>query len=88
MKFIAMRELKINPSKVILGLRRGPVVVTRHGKPAAALIPLNEQSLDQFILLCHPTLLKEVERARSEYKRKGGIGLARMRRRLDRRHAK
>jgi len=85
MRFVALRELKINPSKVIARLARGPVVVTRNGKPAAALVRLDEESLDPFILLCHPTLLKEVERARSGYLKKGGGGHARRRRRLGRR---
>ena len=73
MKFVAMRELKINPSKVLDGLRRGDVVVTRNGKPAAALVPLDEDTLEDFVIAHHPELLSEVEAARQEYKRAGGI---------------
>jgi len=86
MKFIAMRDLKINPTKVLGRLLREDLVVTRRGKPAAALVYLNEDLLDQFILLHHPTLLKEVKAARAEYSKKGGIGHAEMRARLERRH--
>ena len=74
MKFIAMRELKISPSKVLGRLGKEDVVVTRHGKPAAALLPLDEDTLDEFIIAHHPTLLSEAEEARTEYKKKGGIG--------------
>ena len=74
MKFVALRELKINPSKVLDRLKRQDVVVTRHGKPAAALVALDEETLDEFVIAHHPTLLAEVEAARSEYERKGGIG--------------
>ena len=45
MKFIALRELKIHPSKVLDRLRKHDVVVTRNGKPAAALVPLDEEAL-------------------------------------------
>ena len=74
MKFVALRELKIHPSKVLDRLRRHDVVVTRHGKPAAALVPLDEDTLDEFIIAHHPTLLPEVEAARAEYETTGGIG--------------
>ena len=74
MKFVAMRELKINPSKVLDRLAREDLVVTRSGKPAAALVPLDEDALDEFVIAHHPTLLYEVEAARAEYGEKGGIG--------------
>jgi prevent-host-death family protein len=74
MRFVALRELKINPSRVIDRLAKDDVVVTRNGKPAAALVPLDEDTLDEFVIAHHPTLLSEVEAARAEYEEKGGIG--------------
>ena len=74
MKFVALRELKINPSKVLDRLSKHDLVVTRNGKPAAALVPLDEDTLDDFVIAHHPTLLSEVEAARAEYGKKGGIG--------------
>ncbi len=74
MKFIALRELKINPSKALDRLRKHDLVVTRNGKPAAALVPLDEDTLDEFVIAHHPTLLAEVDAARAEYGKKGGIG--------------
>ncbi|MBI4563338.1 MAG: type II toxin-antitoxin system Phd/YefM family antitoxin [Planctomycetes bacterium] len=85
MKFVTLRDLKINPSKVVECLGREDVVVTRHGKPAAALVFLDEDLLDDFILLHHPTFLKEVESARAEYLRRGGIGHSAMKKRIERR---
>ena len=85
MKFVALRDLKINPSKVLGRLIREDLVVTRKGKPAAALVYLNEDLLDQFILLHHPTLMKEVRASKAEYLKKGGIGHAEMKDRLERR---
>jgi prevent-host-death family protein len=85
MKFIAMRELRNNTSDLLDRLHKEDVVVTRNGKPAAALIYLDEELLDDFIIAHHPALLHEVENAREEYERKGGISRAEMRKRIERR---
>ena len=87
MKFVALRELKINPSRVIGRLSKEDIVVTRKGKPAAALVFLDEDLLDQFILLHHPRLMKEVAASKVEYLRKGGVDHETMKKRLARRHA-
>lgn len=85
MRFVTLRELKLNPSKVLKDLEQEDVVITRRSKPAAALVYLDEELLDEFILAHHPTLLREVEEARREYEREGGINHATMKERVDRR---
>src|SRR5439155_26846281 len=40
MEFVSLRDLKINPSKVMGRLSKGDMIVTRNGKPAAALVYL------------------------------------------------
>ena len=83
MKFITLRELKVNPSKVLDNLGKEDAVVTRGGKPAAALIYLDEDLLDDFVLAHHLTFLKEVEAARAEFQEKGGIYQESMKRRIE-----
>jgi len=85
MKFVALRDLKIHPSKVLDRLAEEDVVVTRHGKPAAALVYIDEDLLDEFILAHHPTLLAEIEAARTEYLKMGGVDHATLKKRLARR---
>lgn len=85
MKFVTLRELKIHTSRVVGRLAREGVVVTRRGKPAAALVRLDEDLLDDFVLAHHPALLREVAAARTEYRKKGGIDHAAMKRRITRR---
>ncbi len=85
MKFLTLRELKINPSRVFDRLAKEDLVVTRNGKHAAALVYLDEELLDDFILAHHPTLIREVEAARSEYREKGGIDHETMKKRVKRR---
>jgi prevent-host-death family protein len=72
-KFVPIRELKINPSKVIRKLGKEGVVITRRGKPVAALTPLDEDLIDDYIFAHHPTLRKEVEEALAEGRRAGGV---------------
>lgn len=85
MKFVSLRELKINPSKILDQLDNEDFVVTRNGKPAAALVFLDEDTLDEYVIAHHPVLIREVEAARAEYKAKGGVGQDTMRKRLLRR---
>lgn len=85
MKFVTLRELKINPSKILNRLVGEDLVVTRNGKPAAAMVYLDDDLLDDFIVAHHPTFLKELHAARKEYKKKGGIDHETMKKRVKRR---
>ena len=85
MKFVSLREMKINPSNVLDRLRKDDFVVTRGGKPAAALVYLDEDLLDDFIMARHSVLQSELHEAREEYKIKGGINHETMRKRLAKR---
>ncbi len=85
MRFVALRELKIQPSRTLDRLAREDIVVTRNGKPAAALIRLDEDLLEDFVLARSPKLWKEIQAAQREYLKKGGIDHATMRRRIERR---
>ncbi len=87
MEFVSLRDLKINASKVLGRLSKGDMIVTKNGKPAAALVYLDEELLEDFILAHHPTLLGEVESAKTEYLKKGGISHKAMKKRLNRRRA-
>ncbi|MBI3597028.1 MAG: type II toxin-antitoxin system prevent-host-death family antitoxin [Nitrospirae bacterium] len=86
MKFVAVRELQINSSRILDKVKKGEdVVLTRLGKPEAALIHLTEDELDEFLVLRHPTLMKELESAYEEFRKKGGITQKAMKEKLRRR---
>ena len=85
MRFVNVRDLRINASRIVKSLRRGDVVVTSRGKPAAAVIYLDEDLLEDLILAHHPTLFKKAEGAYRELKRKGGISHEEMKMRVERR---
>ncbi|MEW6776136.1 MAG: type II toxin-antitoxin system prevent-host-death family antitoxin [Bdellovibrionota bacterium] len=88
MKFVPIRELRNHPHKVFKRLPKEDVVVTHRGRPAAALVYLDEDLVDDFIFAHHPTFLSETREALAEYKKKGGIGHDEMLRKVERRRGR
>ena len=85
MKFVAMRELRNDTSNVLKNLKKEGVVITRNGKPAAALIYLDEDLLEEFVLARDKGLVASFEKARKEYLKKGGISHEQMRKEIENR---
>ena len=82
MKFISVRELRLQTPRVLRRVSKGEkVVITNRGKPQAALVRLTEDDIDDLVLT-HPSLLQEIEAARREYDTKGGVPLEEARRKL------
>ena len=61
---------------------REPVVVTRDGKPIAALLPIENADLETVSLSTNPKFLALIERSRARQSAEGGISSEEMRRRL------
>ena len=54
--------------------REGPVIVTRHGKPVAVLLSVeDEEELERLILAYSPKLRAILDRARQQIQETGGI---------------
>lgn len=70
MKVANTVELKNQANRILREVRKGEaVIITHRGKPAAALIPLSEEDLEDFILENSPRIKKmiaEAERARKK----------------------
>ena len=68
MKIESLREVKNNFSEVIESLpKTGPVVVTRNGKSAALLIPIDEDTdLESLILSNSPRFWELFDRAAAD----------------------
>jgi antitoxin (DNA-binding transcriptional repressor) of toxin-antitoxin stability system len=61
MSVVGLRELLRNPREVFERLDAGggePIVITRYGKPVAALIAADERRLEQLMLSSAPTVLE------------------------------
>lgn len=60
----------------------GSIVVTRNGKPIAAVVALPNSDAETIALSQSPQFLAIIERSRARYVEEGGISSAEMRRRL------
>lgn len=56
--------------------RKGPVLVTRHGKPVALLRALTEDEWENFAVSTDPGFVAMIERSRARHKPGTGIPLA------------
>jgi len=82
-----MKVVEISKATTSLGdyarrLRKRPVVVTRKGKPVAALVPIENADLESISLSTNPKFLAIIERSRQRMKTEGGIPMEEMLRRL------
>ena len=83
MKFATVRGLKSRTSEMLRRAAGGErILVTSHGKPVAMIQGMSEDELEDFVLSCHPGIRKSIKDADREYRQKGGIPLAEVRRRL------
>lgn len=57
------------------------LVVTRRGKPMAAVVPLRGVDLESLAVSTNPDFIALIERARARFKETGGISLEEMKRR-------
>ena len=76
MTFVGVRELKAKASEYLKRARAGErVVILSHGRPRAAIVPLDEESFEDFVLANSPKYVRMIERAAREHARKGGVSL-------------
>ena len=61
-------------------VRSEPVVVTDHGKPVMALMPIENADLETVTLATDPRFIALIERSRASYKPGTGIPLEEIRR--------
>jgi len=59
-----------------------PVVVTDHGQPVAALVPIENADLETVSLSTNRRFLDLIERSRSRVREEGGVSSEEMRRRF------
>jgi PHD/YefM family antitoxin component YafN of YafNO toxin-antitoxin module len=64
-------------------LKKAPVIITKEGKPLAALISLINADMETISLSNNPKFIALIERSRTRQKKEGGISFQEMRRRLE-----
>ena len=67
MKTVNTVDLKNHANELLRHVRTGqPVVVTHHGRPTAALIPLTEDSLEEFMMAYSPAFRRLIAEAEAD----------------------
>jgi len=82
MKTVELRQASAPLSEYALKAKKGPIIVTKAGKPVAAVVPIRNTDGETASLSTNRKFLAIIERSRSRLKREGGISSAELRRRL------
>ena len=80
MKTIEMAKATGSLSEYAREAQKGTLVVTSHGRPVAAVVPLEDSDMESLSIGTNPKFLAIIENARARYRAEGGISLAEMRR--------
>lgn len=68
MATISIRELGRNPSRVVDEVVRSerPAIITRHGRPVAAMVAVDPDELEDFVLARAPEFVRSVRAANAD----------------------
>ena len=82
MRVIEKTEATAPLAEYMAGVKKEPVIVTRKGKPIAALVSIENADLETVSLSTNRKFLALIERSRARQRAEGGISSDEMRRRL------
>lgn len=82
MKTVEITKAKQSLASYARQVKKNPVVVTRDGKPMAALVGLSNSDWESVSLSNNPRFLELIERSRNFRKRNGSLTLRQLRKRL------
>jgi prevent-host-death family protein len=80
---IGIRELRNRATQVLRSLeeRRTGIVVTRHGRPAALILPIEAPEAEDYVLSHAPEIVASLRAADADLRAGRTVGLAEYRRR-------
>ena len=78
MAAVNVRELARNTSKVIgdVARRKRPTIITRGGRPVAAVVPIDANALEDWILANSPVFVEGMREADAELRRGETVGMS------------
>jgi len=83
LKTVEMAEATASLSDYARKVRQETLIVTRRGKPVAALMPVDARTdLENLVVTTHPTFRAIMERSEARYKAEGGLSTKQVRARL------
>jgi prevent-host-death family protein len=89
MAAVNVRELARNTSKVIDGVERSkrPAIITRSGRPVAAVVPIDFDALEDWILANAPEFVEGMKQADAEFRRGETVSMDELFARIERKSA-
>lgn len=83
MKTVEMSEATASLSEYARKVRKETVIVTRRGKPVAALMAVDlHTDLENLVVTTHPTFRSIIERSDARYRAEGGLSTGQVRAQL------
>jgi prevent-host-death family protein len=83
MKTLDVSKATLPLSDYAKKVKKEAVVVTKRGKPVAALVNITNADIETVSLSSNPKFIALIERSRAKQKAQGGISSEEMRRRLE-----
>jgi prevent-host-death family protein len=83
MKVIEQTEAKASLGDYAAEIEKGAIIVTSHGKPVAALVPIDNTDLETASLCTNRAFLDLIDRSRTRVQTEGAISSEEMRRRFN-----
>jgi len=82
MKTVEVAKATLPLSDYTKKVKKEPVIITKEGKPVAALVSIINADIETVSLSNNPKFIALIERSRTRQKSEGGISSEEMRRRL------
>ncbi len=82
MKTIELQKATASLAEYSQDVTNGPLIVTKKGKPVAALVSIQQLDLEALSLGANPDFLAIIKRSRARQTAEGGLSSEEMRRRL------
>ncbi len=86
MRKVELRQASAPLSEYAIKAKKEPIIVTKAGKPVAAVVAVPNADVETVSLSTSKKFLAIIERSRSRLKKEGGISSAELRRRLGLHH--
>jgi antitoxin (DNA-binding transcriptional repressor) of toxin-antitoxin stability system len=83
MKTVDVEKATLPLSDYTKKVKKEPVIVTKDGRPVAALVSISNADIETVTLSSNPKFIALIERSREKKKAEGGISAEEMRRRLE-----
>lgn len=83
MKIIEKQDATRPLAEYAAEIQSGTVIVTDHGRPVAALVPLENADMETVDLSTNPQFMQIIERSRAAVLSEGAISTAELRARLE-----